>query len=348
MLGRDDIPFGEMLGLDYQYVTSWSLSGDLKLIFQTIPALARLRAGAPGTLGTPGETMRRLFTNTAWMTVGLGVAQVLTAVAYWLTARASGPAAFGELAAWVGDRHARQHSGGLRVDSLDGARDGAHRIRRRCSGAALGARIGIAVVIAGAWEIARGGAAVVGLVPWFSVLLGVWVAIPSTTSMLQAPLRAAQELRIVAIATILDRTVVVIGRRMRARRGRRRRRPRDRDVRRLGRCGTRHLARTRPRVRRIGHATSAPGHGLGALHLEELRLRQPLHAAAAPRRRACRDPRGIDRGRRLRGARPADERARRDPDGVLVGAFSAHVSTRTRSGPRRPTSCARASRCCSA
>jgi exopolysaccharide biosynthesis polyprenyl glycosylphosphotransferase len=44
-LGRDDIPFGEMLGLDYQYVTSWSLSGDLKLIARTIPALAGSGAG---------------------------------------------------------------------------------------------------------------------------------------------------------------------------------------------------------------------------------------------------------------------------------------------------------------
>ena len=39
-LGRDDIPFGEMLGLDYQYVTSWSMSGDLKLILRTVPVLA--------------------------------------------------------------------------------------------------------------------------------------------------------------------------------------------------------------------------------------------------------------------------------------------------------------------
>ena len=42
-LGRDDIPFGEMLGLDYQYVTNWSLSGDLKLIIRTLPALVGAR-----------------------------------------------------------------------------------------------------------------------------------------------------------------------------------------------------------------------------------------------------------------------------------------------------------------
>jgi exopolysaccharide biosynthesis polyprenyl glycosylphosphotransferase len=43
VLGRDDIPFDEMVELDYRYVTSWALSNDLKLIIQTIPALARRR-----------------------------------------------------------------------------------------------------------------------------------------------------------------------------------------------------------------------------------------------------------------------------------------------------------------
>jgi lipopolysaccharide/colanic/teichoic acid biosynthesis glycosyltransferase len=39
VLGRDDIPFGEMVGLDYRYVTTWSLSTDLKLMLRTLPAL---------------------------------------------------------------------------------------------------------------------------------------------------------------------------------------------------------------------------------------------------------------------------------------------------------------------
>ncbi len=39
VLGRDDIPFGEMVGLDYRYVTTWSLSKDLKLMLRTLPAL---------------------------------------------------------------------------------------------------------------------------------------------------------------------------------------------------------------------------------------------------------------------------------------------------------------------
>ena len=39
VLGRDDIPFEEMVSLDYRYVTNWSLSNDLKLIAQTFPVL---------------------------------------------------------------------------------------------------------------------------------------------------------------------------------------------------------------------------------------------------------------------------------------------------------------------
>ena len=41
VLGASDIPFEEMTKLDYLYVTNWSISGDLKLVFQTLPALLR-------------------------------------------------------------------------------------------------------------------------------------------------------------------------------------------------------------------------------------------------------------------------------------------------------------------
>jgi lipopolysaccharide/colanic/teichoic acid biosynthesis glycosyltransferase len=41
VMGRDDIPFAEMTRLDYLYIMSWSLWGDLKLMLRTLPALAR-------------------------------------------------------------------------------------------------------------------------------------------------------------------------------------------------------------------------------------------------------------------------------------------------------------------
>jgi len=46
VLGRDDIPFEEMIGLDYRYVTNWSLLQDVRLLARTIPVMARRPGGA--------------------------------------------------------------------------------------------------------------------------------------------------------------------------------------------------------------------------------------------------------------------------------------------------------------
>jgi lipopolysaccharide/colanic/teichoic acid biosynthesis glycosyltransferase len=43
VLGASDIPFEEMTKLDYLYVTSWSLWGDIQLVLKTIPSLLRKR-----------------------------------------------------------------------------------------------------------------------------------------------------------------------------------------------------------------------------------------------------------------------------------------------------------------
>ena len=43
VLGRTDIPFDEMVKLDYMYVTGWSLSWDIKLLLQTVPAVLNRR-----------------------------------------------------------------------------------------------------------------------------------------------------------------------------------------------------------------------------------------------------------------------------------------------------------------
>jgi lipopolysaccharide/colanic/teichoic acid biosynthesis glycosyltransferase len=41
VLGRDEIPFEEMVRLDYLYVMGWSAWHDLRLLLRTIPAVAR-------------------------------------------------------------------------------------------------------------------------------------------------------------------------------------------------------------------------------------------------------------------------------------------------------------------
>jgi exopolysaccharide biosynthesis polyprenyl glycosylphosphotransferase len=43
VLGRTNIPFDEMVKLDYMYVTGWSLSWDIKLLMETIPAVLNHR-----------------------------------------------------------------------------------------------------------------------------------------------------------------------------------------------------------------------------------------------------------------------------------------------------------------
>ena len=43
VLGASEIPFEEMTKLDYIYVTDWSLWGDIRLLFQTIPTVFRSR-----------------------------------------------------------------------------------------------------------------------------------------------------------------------------------------------------------------------------------------------------------------------------------------------------------------
>ena len=43
VLGRNDIPFEEMVKLDYIYVTNWSLWWDIKILCQTIPVVLARR-----------------------------------------------------------------------------------------------------------------------------------------------------------------------------------------------------------------------------------------------------------------------------------------------------------------
>jgi exopolysaccharide biosynthesis polyprenyl glycosylphosphotransferase len=45
VLGRQAIPFEEMVKLDYLYVTTWSFGGDFRLLLRTIPLVVRGRGG---------------------------------------------------------------------------------------------------------------------------------------------------------------------------------------------------------------------------------------------------------------------------------------------------------------
>jgi lipopolysaccharide/colanic/teichoic acid biosynthesis glycosyltransferase len=43
VMGRTNIPFEQMIMLDYLYVANWSLWGDIKLILQTVPVVLTRR-----------------------------------------------------------------------------------------------------------------------------------------------------------------------------------------------------------------------------------------------------------------------------------------------------------------
>ena len=43
VLGRTNIPFEEMVKLDYLYVTNWSLLSDVRLMLHTLPAVIHQR-----------------------------------------------------------------------------------------------------------------------------------------------------------------------------------------------------------------------------------------------------------------------------------------------------------------
>jgi lipopolysaccharide/colanic/teichoic acid biosynthesis glycosyltransferase len=43
VLGRTNIPFAEMVKLDYLYVTNWSLWTDIRLMIRTLPAVLKQR-----------------------------------------------------------------------------------------------------------------------------------------------------------------------------------------------------------------------------------------------------------------------------------------------------------------
>jgi len=46
VLGRSEIPFEDMVRLDYLYVTNWSMWHDLRLICRTVPAVLNRGPGA--------------------------------------------------------------------------------------------------------------------------------------------------------------------------------------------------------------------------------------------------------------------------------------------------------------
>ena len=67
VLGRTNIPFDEMVKLDYMYVTGWSLSWDIKLLLQTVPAVLE----KPRGVLRPDAAPRRVYSGVGGLCANL-------------------------------------------------------------------------------------------------------------------------------------------------------------------------------------------------------------------------------------------------------------------------------------
>jgi exopolysaccharide biosynthesis polyprenyl glycosylphosphotransferase len=64
VLGRDEIPFEEMVRLDFLYVTNWSVRNDLYLIARTLRVVAA--KGGDGERRTPGRSVQPVRSGDLW------------------------------------------------------------------------------------------------------------------------------------------------------------------------------------------------------------------------------------------------------------------------------------------
>jgi O-antigen/teichoic acid export membrane protein len=153
--------------------------------------------------------MRRLLINSTWLSAGFGLAQLLTALAYWLVARALGPAEFGRVAAYVGIAMLVAAAADLGFGSWV-VRQLVRTESADLFATSLGVRLVVALMVAGVWLAATLALWLLGLSPGYAVLFAVWIGLTLLWSTILAPLQAAQRMGEVAIATVVERLVLVL------------------------------------------------------------------------------------------------------------------------------------------
>lgn len=152
--------------------------------------------------------MRRLIVNTASLSIGNGLSQGLTALAYLLAARALGPSQFGQLAAFIGVAALIVVAGdfGLNAWSI---RELAQSESDRAFDASLSVRGVVAIGAGCGWICIAGGLALIGVVPWYVTMLGVWIGSALLWAMLLTPHVAGERMHNVAFVTAAERLVLV-------------------------------------------------------------------------------------------------------------------------------------------
>lgn len=158
--------------------------------------------------------MRRLIAHSAWLTAGTGVAQALTAAAYWLCARASEPAEFGTLVALVSLAMLVATAADFGVNAWT-VREIARLGTAEPFIRGLGARFVIALLVGGAWLLCATVLWAAGLASAYLLALGAWIIVTLLMSIILSALRALERMATVATVTSLERLgllgVVVAG-----------------------------------------------------------------------------------------------------------------------------------------
>ncbi len=152
--------------------------------------------------------MRRLVLNSISLSAGFALAQGLTAVAYWITARNLDPSQFGEVAAYVGIAMLLVAAGDFGFNAWV-IRELAQSGSGETFATSLGVRSAVATSVGGAWIVVTAAMALVGFTPWYVPALGVWIAFALLWNTLLAPFQAGERMHYVAAVTATERLVLV-------------------------------------------------------------------------------------------------------------------------------------------
>lgn len=152
--------------------------------------------------------MRRLLFNSVSLSAGLAVAQGLTALAYWITARRLDPSQFGEVAAYVGVALLLVTAGDFGFNAWV-VRELARSESAEMFATSLGVRSAVAFGVGGGWVAVTAIMAFSGFAPWYAPVLGVWIAFSLLWNTILAPLQASERMHQVAAVTASERVVAL-------------------------------------------------------------------------------------------------------------------------------------------
>jgi O-antigen/teichoic acid export membrane protein len=153
--------------------------------------------------------MRKVIVNTVSLSAGFAVAQALTVFSYVVTARYLSPPQFGEVAAYTGVAMLIVVVGDFGFNAWvirELARSGSDVV----FATSVGVRSAIALTAGSAWISVTSVMALAGLIPWYVLVLGIWIGFALLWGTLLAPLQASERMHQVAAVTATERLVLLV------------------------------------------------------------------------------------------------------------------------------------------